>query len=105
MCMNVINAVGIFIWRKFVVTQSLFIALCVAQGWCEMTRLGYVLEERNGTIHFFESKNELVEFVANELEQQSIEMYAIETIERADGSHIRWYFYRQSGSEVVRDEA
>ena len=77
----------------------------VAQGWCEMTRLGYVLEERNGTIHFFESKNELVEFVANELEQQSIEMYATKTIERADGSHIRWYFYRQSGSEVVRDEA
>ena len=67
--------------------------------------LGYVLEERNGTIHFFESKNELVEFVANELDQQSIEMYATETIERADGSHIRWYFYRQSGSEVVRDEA
>lgn len=48
-----------------------------------MTRLGYVLEKRNGTIHFFESKNELVEFVANELEQQSIEMYATETIERA----------------------
>lgn len=81
------------------------IALIAEQGWCAMTRLGYVLEERNGTIHFFESKNELVEFVANELEQQSIEMYATETIERADGSHIRWYFYRQSGSEVVRDEA
>lgn len=70
-----------------------------------MTRFGYVLEERNGTIHFFESENELVEFVASELEQQSIEMYATETIERADGSHIRWYFYRQRGSEVVRDEA
>lgn len=68
-----------------------------------MPRLGYVLEECDGTLHFFTNKHELAEWIMNESERQIKKSYRTDAIDKVDGSRIRSCLYRQSDSEVVQD--
>lgn len=69
-----------------------------------MTRLGYIFEERDGTLHFFKNRQECIEWLATEAELKRKSMYGVETTtDRMDGSRIRGCFYSQSVDEVTQD--